>query len=110
LSDTTNPADLNFHFLQDEHDLICLNDNTCNYGSSIMDPVSVVPLIIPLLLFKACTNVINRLLIVAVTLALVLWLANSGYMASSTRQGHFGTTNRALLFSAGISVCVGLLY
>ena len=111
-SETESPA--TFRFLDDEKDLVSLHSPTTSslvYASPSIGPLSLIPLIIPLLLFKIFTSGINRILIVGLTLALSLFMLRNESIAkwAGSIDGRHGHDQQALIVCTGISMLVGLL-
>lgn len=103
-----------FTFLDDETDLIRVTHPTqalSSQNAALISPLTLIPLIIPLLLFKIITGVINRLLIVGLTLATCLFILKwegvvkrVGMIDGCNQRMHLG-----LLICACISAIVGMV-
>jgi hypothetical protein len=103
-----------FSFLDEEDDLVSFRGRLQTSSTAdvpLITPLSLVPLIIPLLLFKIFTGIVNRLLIVGLTLAACLFL--SGWKSASdwleTTNGAQRIIQMGLLVCACIASLVGLM-
>ena len=104
-----------FTFLDDKTDLVSFqgpSGKLLSTSGPLLTPISLFPLVVPLLLFKVFTGVINRLTIVGLTLVLcVLGLRHHSIAEwSGTIDGGHRNTHQGLLASACVSILVGLLF
>lgn len=104
-------------FLDDPNDLVLPVNHQNDHPPNIPTPISqtsLIPLLIPLVFFKFFNGVINRLLIVGLTLAFSLYASTSPTVVNWTGGAIRGQsqqdTQRLALACACISMLVGAVY
>ena len=107
-------AQQHFTFLDDEEDLVTLNHPrgaTADLNTPLVSPLTLLPLILPLLLFKVISGMLNRLLVVGITLAICLTILkwNAIRALLGTIEGNQRSEQIGLITCACIATLIGLL-